>query len=29
MLNVNNETWTGGEQVDCYARGFVTLLPPR
>ena len=30
MFNVDNPTVTGGgDPIDCYARGVVTLLPPR
>jgi hypothetical protein len=29
MFNVDNPAVTGGGSVDCYARGFVTLLPAR
>ncbi len=29
MFNVDDPAVTGGGTVDCYARGFVTLLPPR
>jgi len=29
MFNVDNTAVTGGGSVDCYARGFVTLLPAR